>query len=51
MCELDFLKRLKRMLEECGLEDTYLNDIIACRKMVEDRINQIKSNYININNE
>jgi hypothetical protein len=42
MEELDFLKHLKHKLEECGLEDTYLNDILKCRNVIDNRIRQVK---------
>jgi hypothetical protein len=43
MNELDFLKHINHMLEECGLEGTYLNDIVKCRQIIKDRIEQVKN--------
>jgi len=43
MNELRFLKHLKHKLEECGLEDTYLNDIVKCRRIIDDRIVLVKN--------
>lgn len=40
--DLKFLKHLKHNMEECGLDDTYLNDIIKCRGIIEQRINKLK---------
>lgn len=36
--EFKFLRHLLHNLEECGLEDTYLNDIVKCRRILEARI-------------
>jgi hypothetical protein len=40
--ELEFLKHFLWKLEECGLDDTYLNGIIECRKLIEERISEVK---------
>lgn len=42
MNELEFLRYLLHKVEECGLEDTYLNDIVKCRRIIEERIDEVK---------